>query len=63
MQAPSSMTPDLNERLFELMRQKLAAELAATEEKERELMKKESDARISGSDTAATRCHPNMKIM
>ena len=60
------MTPDLNERLFELMRQKLAAELAATEEKatlERELIKKESDARISGSNTAATRCHPKMKII
>ena len=61
MQVPSSMTPDQNEQIFELMRQKLAAEVAATEGKarlERELIKKESDARIAASTAAATAAGP-----
>ena len=61
MQVPSSMTPDQNEQIFELMRQKLTAEVATTEGKailEWELMKKESDACIADSTAAATAAGP-----
>lgn len=57
LQVPSSMTQEQNEQILELMRRKLEREMAAVDaeaELKRELMKKESDARIAASAASAS---------